>query len=80
MRKTIDMFLPDYLPNPLPTLKWIAYIYIYSLFKHKNNIHPGNNQTNLKSVCMMTHVFSLLHVRDPLALPTNSTPSSALVN
>ncbi len=55
------------------------FIYLYSLFKHKINLHPVNNQTNLKSVLTMTQFFSLLQVRDPLALPKTSTSSPALV-
>ncbi len=82
MRKTIDIFLPDY----LPTLKWIAYIEFVQT-QNQYTVHTVNNQTNLKSVWTMMLFFFFCSaqnkkwtaVRGPLAVPTTSTPSLALV-
>ncbi len=71
MRKTIDIFLPDY----LPTLKWIAYIEFVQT-QNQYTVYPVNNQTNLKSVWTMM-LFFFFAVRGPLTVPTTSTPSLA---
>ncbi len=52
MRKTIYIFLPDY----LPTLKWIAYVEFVQT-QNLYTVDPVNNQTNLKSVWMMMLFF-----------------------
>ncbi len=85
MRKTIDIFLPDY----LPTLKLIAYIEFVQT-QNQYTVHPVNNHTNLKSVWTMMLLFFCLFffcsaqnkkwtaVRGPLAVSTTPTPSLAL--